>query len=1843
MQPCKLVVRFYFRFHQSASFAVFHWGVWCVPYQQQDVDMHSTHFRYGTIQWTNGANSWAFTIRANIAFRYSYFKQVYGVNPVVGDTFTYDTLLVGYTYDDWLFGDSYYEEKYYADFTIDHIDPGADWLTAYLFETYTYPSDCIPSYGSKIGYYGGDRLVNLNNNAEGMWLVWMSVPFGLSTTKYSSSPVSGMLPIVPAYFGKVNSIPVLASHNQSPTKLKYTMSTWSGMTQPPQMSVDANSGIITYNPTALGLWSTQIVVCETLGVISCTTIDFLINVTKPIVTPDLPPYFVTPPTPAVNSYVDFTTGIASSFQLKGVSPQATSTVSISTAAFPMAGLKDSKGLQLAGGVYNFFLRVTTSVCGNGQQLPDGTCICDAGWVGTQCNQCAPGNYGPTCLPLPPCVNGQSNGGPYGDGKCVCSPGWQGAACNISSSARCSDTAPSAIITQTSSGSSSVSPDYVQASLAVSATALQVPLALLNKFTIPAEVFIIYDLSTTAANNARYKQFISSFTNFKSYFATKRETVNFGLGTFSDSATQSNTFQLAANFMPDIGPTLNSLTLLTGNPSANIPYNVLIDAIPKIGFSNSGTMKMIYLVTDNNIAPTDNTLITNLVNALNNRNILLGVFALDSVSSYAPLFAAAGAGSAYAWPATSATPWFNLFIDNIYTPMITNIVVKVRSDLTGLVSIPPPSPSTTTTWYTTLLLPTPAPTTLSPQVQINVVGFDRQTIAVAINHAPTTASVQFTNTEDTSYPFAIVGADIDQNPLTIALTQLPALGSIQINGVTMVLNTQYTLPSSSTNAFKFVPNANANGNDVALFAVSDGCLAANGQITIQITPSNDPPTCQAALVSTDQNTAKPFTLAVTDVDSTGLTVEFSSSSVIQTLGSITTGGSAIVDGTKYPSGSSFTFTPFLSANGSATFPFVVRDELMSSQCSVTVQVVRVNVAPTLSVQSPINMIPDSTQYIPFTVTDPDNYETLTVTITAANPVGGAFFGPQGEALTGPFPMVIGAYDVSLTHSAMNNLSYHSANNQDTGVSITISVSDTSNAVDAETVLILITGNRTNSAPSATPVGPIVLDQDTLSSTFLLNGTDPDQTKYDNILDIVISSYPSKGVLETPTGTALVTPLKTALSVVYAPNPGWFGDDQLTFYVVDSLGVASSPQTVLITVNHVNHAPVISASDVFATGQQGQWLDAPITISASDIDNDVLTVSVTALPSSGSIKNSDGLVISTVPTAISNLSITYSPSSTVYYNFIQQYTVQVCDDDTPSLCSSASANIHYTYTNSAPTGEDNKVTTSQDVPVNFTLAGTDFEDGSNVLFTIVLLPSDGRLYTQDGLLIDSTTQTFTNPNLHYVPAEGVSNMDTPGQQGPVESFYYSVIDQNGTLSLNYNIQVFIIPFRPPTYHGDTNFTTLEDNSLSISLNAISQYGDPKFFIEFMSATAVGNLTYTSCPNDGTCSQAPLVQGVRFIGPPFTVDYSPAADAFGPQLATFSFRFIDSNTSEVITATVDVVPVNDPPYIQPITISTDLGTIQMGSLLSMPMNSTALLVFNASDIDSPYSSLLARLRTQAKGSMLSYDGQPTPTNNSVVINKGDIIPRSADGLWRMFYQPTPGRNGIGYDAISFAVYDDKELISPSYSLRVNVNPINLAPVVSVNQTHWNLNAKTTSTNIIGITVDDPDSLYNNISFTLALAPEGSIELPYSKNSPNCDFSTPSNVTCTAPKGTLNTFLTMIRLNFTLTEDANYTLTVTVSDLGYMGGNVLTDQKTVDVSILPSAISKTKNNTVVLAASISAAAVAAALIALGVWRLIKSKAPPTDAFFGDSPFADSNVSSNPLYQDSGRSGVNPLYQDIN
>ncbi|GAM26018.1 hypothetical protein SAMD00019534_091930 [Acytostelium subglobosum LB1] len=357
----------------------------------------ATHFRYGLLTWKTISNTSTVQFSLKCAFRNSYFSTVNGVNLKVGDTFSYGEVTI---VDSNLFS---FLETMPTNFLVNNIDLVQDIVYAENVFTMKWPNSIWSNY---IVYYeDGDRLAELNNNANNPWHIETSVPMlSANWTKgLHSSPVSSMMPMIDVYMGRTNTfkIPVIDSENSAFT---YALSTLIE-SHPPGFSINA-SGVCTYTPTQTGLWSTQIKIGKTNPINTFIHLDFLIRVSQPPAPTATPPFLVAP-TPLQGQTITVEEGSTLNVVIRGQTIMPATSVNIMIGEVPLGmnvssqtntpqtvsgstgtvtlswkptsskvgvyviniGLTDSKGLTMTEGVHYFYINVTSSTCN------PGPCVC----------------------------------------------------------------------------------------------------------------------------------------------------------------------------------------------------------------------------------------------------------------------------------------------------------------------------------------------------------------------------------------------------------------------------------------------------------------------------------------------------------------------------------------------------------------------------------------------------------------------------------------------------------------------------------------------------------------------------------------------------------------------------------------------------------------------------------------------------------------------------------------------------------------------------------------------------------------------------------------------------------------------------------------------------------------------------------------------------------------------------------------------------------------------------------------------------------------------------------------------------------------------------------------------------------------------------------------------------------------------------------------------------------------------------------------------------------------------------------------------------------------------------
>lgn len=154
--------------------------------------------------------------------------------------------------------------------------------------------------------------------------------------------------------------------------------------------------------------------------------------------------------------------------------------------------------------------------------------------------------------------------------------------------------------------------------------------------------------------------------------------------------------------------------------------------------------------------------------------------------------------------------------------------------------------------------------------------------------------------------------------------------------------------------------------------------------------------------------------------------------------------------------------------------------------------------------------------------------------------------------------------------------------------------------------------TNGAPVFSATNQSVTTNEDTTKAITVNATDPDN----EALTYTVSTAPGRGTTVISGGT-----------ITYTPDKDFNGADSFVVTASDGKG-ATAKQTINVTVTPLNDAPVFGAATqaVFTTA----GIAKTVSLSATDVDGDTLTYTVTA-PSKGSAK-------------ISGSTLTYTPAAT-----------------------------------------------------------------------------------------------------------------------------------------------------------------------------------------------------------------------------------------------------------------------------------------------------------------------------------------------------------------------------------------------------------------------------------------------------------------------------------------------------------------------------------------------------------------------------------------------------------------------
>ncbi|MBH0003187.1 Ig-like domain-containing protein [Pseudoalteromonas sp. SWYJZ12] len=477
----------------------------------------------------------------------------------------------------------------------------------------------------------------------------------------------------------------------------------------------------------------------------------------------------------------------------------------------------------------------------------------------------------------------------------------------------------------------------------------------------------------------------------------------------------------------------------------------------------------------------------------------------------------------------------------------------------------------------------------------------------------TASVTITVTSVNDDPTANAdSATMNEDAPALLVNVLANDSDIDVDTLTITAATA-DIGSASVvdNKIQYTPAANTNGTAIISYTISDGNGGtATTNLSIIITPVNDTPIANADSATIDEDAA-PILINVlandSDVDGDSLTISAASAD---------TGSVAVV-------GNQIQYTPAADDNGVATVTYTVSDSSGgASTTTLTITITPVNDAPIANADSAT--IAENAAPILINVLENDS-------------------DVDGDSLA----ISAASADIGSVSVVGNQIQYTPAADSNGLAAVTYTVSDNNGGTNTATLAITITA--VNDAPVANnDTATMAEDAAPILINVLANDTDSDGDS------LVISSA------SADIGSVSVV----GNQIQYTPEANTNGLATVTYTVSDNNG-GTNTATVAITVTGVNDAPVVSVQS-FSINENATDGDIIGTVSASDIENQTLTYTLTGGNTALFELNSSSGVLST------------SGESPFDFETTNQYilNVTITDDGTPNESSNVNITVNIT---------------------------------------------------------------------------------------------------------------------------------------------------------------------------------------------------------------------------------------------------------------------------------------------------------------------------------------------------------------------------------------------------------------------------------------------------------------------------------------------------------------------------------------------------------------------------------------
>ncbi|NEQ39576.1 MAG: tandem-95 repeat protein, partial [Okeania sp. SIO3I5] len=463
-----------------------------------------------------------------------------------------------------------------------------------------------------------------------------------------------------------------------------------------------------------------------------------------------------------------------------------------------------------------------------------------------------------------------------------------------------------------------------------------------------------------------------------------------------------------------------------------------------------------------------------------------------------------------------------------------------------------------------------------------------------------------------------------------------------------------------------------------------------------------------------------------------------------------------------------------------------------------------------------------------------------------------------------------------------------------------------------------------------------------------------------------------------------------------DPGDF-----TYDVSDSTTTVSGSTD--ISINTINDAPVVNSNSLTvdeAISGTSLGITAP-----TDADGDFLTITVTGLPTLGTITQGDGTVVNNgdTLTAVQLTQLLYNAPTD--YNGTDDpgdFTYDVSDATTTV---SGSTDIIINTINDSPTAADNSITIAEDS--SHTFASTDFGfsdiDGDNLAsVTITTLPTVGTLQLNGtNVTANQIITTADIANLVFAPELNLKGVTY------TSSFEFTVNDGIDDSEAGNIITIDVTP--NPSTISINDITLNEDDSTAIFTITLNQPSEQNIILDYNTSDEIA-----IAPEDYTAITDSLIIPVGDTAATVTVDIIDDSNLEAAE--TFNL-----NLNSAINATIidnqgiaTIIDNDNDNNLPPIADNENITTLE-----ETPVS------INVLDGD-----------TDPENDPLTITEVSIPSNGTANIdNKGTEDPTDDEIIY------TPNLSFRGTDTFSYTISDSSGQTSTA-TVTITINAVNNPP---------------------------------------------------------------------------------------------------------------------------------------------------------------------------------------------------------